>query len=344
MRIAIVNDLPMATEGLRRLILADEHHNIAWTAATGTEAVVRCARDVPDLILMDLVMPELNGVEATRAIMLSTPCPILVVTASVDQNTAMVFEAMGNGALDAVNTPLLAGENSADGQDALLRKIATIGTLTRATTGEGLTQKSSVRHSRLHTTGLHLLTIGASSGGPQALAKVLSELPGDFPAAVVIVQHVDSQFAPGLARWLDEQSALPVRLAKAGDRPTTGVVLIAGANDHLVLLANGVLAYRTEPADSPYRPSVDVFWHSLNRYWGGEVTAVLLTGMGRDGAQSMLELRNNGARTIAQSQDGCAVFGMPKAAIEAGAAASVLPLDSIAASVVGSYFQACHKM
>lgn len=335
MRIAIVNDVALAREGLRRLIRASEGHEVAWTAGTGAEAVARCAQDLPDLVLMDLIMPEMDGVQATHAIMSATPCPILIVTASVDQNTAMVFEAMGNGALDAVNTPLLAGKHADDGRRALLEKIAVIGMLTGA--APSTPSARQVAHGRQQPQGIGpcLLTIGASSGGPQALAELLAGLPQDFGGAVVIVQHVDAQFAPGLAQWLDGQCALPVRLARQGDRPAPGEVLIAGTNEHLVMLPDGVLDYSARPDDSPYRPSVDVFWHSVNLHWDGEVTAVLLTGMGRDGARGMLELRDRGAHTIAQSRDSCAVFGMPRAAIEMGAAVSVQPLADIAAAVRG---------
>jgi len=181
-----------------------------------------------------------------------------------------------------------------------------------------------------NTHGTSLVAIWASSGGPQALAEVLKRLPADFSSAIIIVQHVDSQFSQGLADWLDQQISLPVRLAIKGDLPEAGNILLAGSDDHLVLTSSGQLEYVEEPKAMPYRPSVDVFWDSLRKYWGGDLTAVLLTGMGRDGAESMLELHRHGAYTIAQNKESCAVFGMPKAAIAIKAARRVCGLEDIA--------------
>lgn len=335
MRVAIVNDMHMAVEGLTRAILSNGENRLAWTALNGVEAVERCAEDIPDLILMDLIMPEMNGVEATEKIMQSTPCPILIVTASVTQNSSLVFEAMGKGALDAISTPIFTGGEQADVNETLLRKVSMIGVLTQPS----VDLEKAVNDVQFSDDGSEnkLVAIGSSSGGPMALSKILKELPADFPAGVVIVQHVDEQFSNGLAEWLNKQSQLPVRLAKTGDKPRKGEVLLAGTNDHLVMNDNGVLLYQEEPKEMPYRPSVDVFWHSLCENWKGDITAVLLTGMGKDGAQGMLELEKRGAYTIAQNEQSCAVFGMPKAAIELNAAHEIIALDEIANKLCERY-------
>lgn len=330
MRIAIVNDMPMAMEGLRRAVQDGGRHEIAWTAWNGKEAVELCARDVPDIILMDLIMPELGGIEATRQIMRTSPCPILIVTASINQNCSMVFEAMGEGALDAVNTPMLGMSGEGEGKESLLKKIDLIGIL-KCTNGGKTHPSYTVSSSRveLGRTGECLVVIGSSSGGPQALATCIKNLPGDFPFPIVIVQHVDAHFATGLASWLNDQTAMTVRLAKEGDRPTAGTILIAGTNDHLILKPDGRLAYADTPKETPYRPSVDVFWNSVSQHWHGPVTAILLTGMGKDGAKGMLELRRNGAYTIAQDERTSAVYGMPKAAKDLGAAIDILSINEI---------------
>jgi len=334
-RIAIVNDMPMAVEGLSRALLADGENQLAWTAWNGSEAVKNCAQDVPDLILMDLIMPDMNGVEATGRIMQSTPCPILIVTASVGMNSGLVFEAMGKGAIDAVSTPLFSGSGSLGASDTLLRKVSMIKVLTQPIKSSRVHQHMST--SSVPSGGNHLVVIGSSSGGPEALATVLSRLPEDFQAPIVIVQHVDAQFSEGLAHWLDQQTALKVRLAKDGDKPCKGEILIAGTDDHLVMKENGTLGYQEEPKSMPYRPSVDVFWRSLCDYRIGNVTAVLLTGMGKDGAQGMLELRQRGAHTIAQNEKSCAVFGMPKAAIDINAAVEILASEDIARMLCSKY-------
>ncbi len=338
MRIGIVNDMPMAIEGMRRVVLSCGEHEVAWVARDGREAVEQCAKDCPDLILMDLIMPVVDGVEATRQIMQATPCPILIVTASVNHNSAMVFEAMGAGALDAVNTPMLGMGSQSEGRDLLLRKIRMIGVLNRTSS---MMPTAPPARSRWEATDPStqgcLLTIGSSSGGPQAVAEILRRLPADFPAPVVLIQHVDEQFVAGLADWLDRQTALKVCLANEGDRPEVGTVLLAGSNNHLILKNTGELAYTPEPLQTPYRPSVDVFWHSLAACWQGEIMAILLTGMGRDGARGMLELRHKGACTIAQDEASSAVYGMPKAAKELHAALEILSLETIPAIVMSKF-------
>jgi two-component system response regulator WspF len=329
MRIAIVNDIALAVEAVRQVVLQTQEHQLAWVARDGAQAVQLCARDIPDLILMDLIMPRMDGVEATRRIMTDTPCPIVVVTASVDENSSKVFEAMGAGALDAVNTPALESPGARKSAHALLSKIETIRKLVGADVSRkrGAAAVPSLGQRASRHAGL--VALGASAGGPAALAQILAALPADLPAAVVIVQHVDTQFAQGLANWLDYHTALQVRLAQDGDRPEPGQVLLAGRNLHLVFTGPTRLAYTNHPADCSYRPSVDVFFHSVERFWPGEVIGVLLTGMGRDGADGLRSLRRRGHHTIAQDQASSAVFGMPKAAAELDAAAEILALGRI---------------
>ena len=175
-----------------------------------------------------------------------------------------------------------------------------------------------------------MVAIGASAGGPSAIAAVLSNLPSNFPSRIVIIQHIDAQFAPSMVSWLNEHSKIPVRIARQGDRPQPGTALMAGTNDHLAFISAEVLGYTAEPRNCSYRPSVDVFFESIVRYWQGEVIGVLLSGMGRDGAQGLKSLRDAGAITIAQDSATCAVYGMPKAAVELKAASTILPVDKIA--------------
>ncbi|KAM3112275.1 chemotaxis-specific protein-glutamate methyltransferase CheB [Phormidesmis sp. 146-33] len=328
MRIAIVNDTVIAIEALRRVLLKAPHQ-IAWIAKTGIEAVAQCAKDRPDLILMDLIMPEMDGVEATRQIMQRSPCAILIVTANVQQSSAKVFEAMGQGALDAVNTPILGSQEPPEAAQTLLHKIATI---------EKLIDKSDFApiSSQVRSTSA-LIAIGASTGGPKALATILSRLPINLAAAIVIVQHVDAQFAVGLIDWLSHETPLPVKKAMVGDRPERGTILVACTNDHLCLQSNGTLTYTQYPVEYPYRPSIDVFFNSVARYWTTKGTAILLTGMGRDGATGLSALRQRGWYTIAQNKESCVVYGMPKAAIELKAAVDILTPEAIATTLSRSY-------
>lgn len=321
MRIGIVNDLPVVAEGLRRYIADHGGHEVAWVAHSGEEAVQRCRSERPDLILMDLRMDGMDGVEATKLIMTSTPCAILLVTASISGNSEMVFRAMGAGAIDVVPTP-----SPEAGPAALYAKIDS---LTRLL-GQRVPRTTRVP---VVQTSRKLVAIGSSAGGPAALSILLAGLPEDLDAAIIIVQHVDAEFAPGLADWLGTTSKMPVRLARDGEPPQRGTVLIAGTNDHLVLRASGALGTTPHPQDSAYRPGVDVFFESAARHWRGDLLGVLLTGMGRDGANGLKKIRGAGHHTIAQDQASSAVYGMPKAAAELNAAVEILPLDSIAAAL-----------
>jgi chemotaxis response regulator CheB len=338
-RIGIANDVPTIAESLRRICSIRPGTEVVWGAKDGAEAVTMCAKETPDLILMDMIMPGMDGVEATRRIMLRTPCAILIVTSSVGTNAQRVFEAMGYGALDAVDTPTLAPEKSRAPAAALLATIDRIAKVI-ATRGERAAPRSPAPVIRPMARNGSLVAIGSSAGGPAALAKVLGGLPKDFPAPIVIVQHVDEKFAIGMADWLNQVSPLSVRVANEGDVPAQGSVLLASTRDHLVLRAAQRLGYVKEPADYVYRPSVDVFFQSLVRSWRGDVVGVLLTGMGRDGAAGLKALRDKGWHTIAQDRATSAVYGMPKAAAELDAAVEILALDRIADRLVGMFQRA----
>jgi two-component system response regulator WspF len=333
-RIAIVNDVALAAEVLRRVILSVPDYSVAWIARDGADAVEQCKRDTPDLILMDLMMPVMDGVEATRRIMAESPCPILAVTATVESNSAKVFEALGAGALDVVQTPVLGGRGEPQGASALKFKINTIGRVVSDHPDKRLLKPPTDESPAASIASTTLITMGASAGGPAALATLLGGLPHDFPGAIVIVQHLDAMFVPQMVGWLNERSTLPVSVVKPGDRPRNGTVLVAGTNEHLVFTDATTLGYCPEPRESMYRPSIDVFFESTLNHWRGGLAGVVLTGMGRDGAKGLLSLRDAGNLTIAQDRQSSAVFGMPKAAAELNAARRVLRLDDIAAELI----------
>lgn len=348
MRIALVNDLPLALVALRRIIEATPGYVVAWEACDGFEALQRALKDPPDLILMDLVMPVMDGAQSTREIMRRAPCPILVVTASVTINAAKVYEAMGYGAIDAVRTPTLGPAGLLDGAAALLAKIDRVAVLAgKIKPGDArgvapaapLSVAPTPRPEQLPP----LLAIGTSTGGPQALAEILEKLPRPFPAAVAVVQHVDVEFAAGLAHWLEERTGHPVVAAQAGGRFEAGRVYIAATEDHLVVDADGVIAYSPIPCELVYRPSVDVFFNSLAQNWHGTGVGVVLTGMGRDGAAGLKLLRERGWKTIAQGPLTSIVYGMPKAAAELGAAMEILELPDIAPALTAHFAAAAKK-
>ena len=325
MRIGIANDVAMAAEALRRVVASTSEHQVVWIARTGAEAVRMCVDNRPDLILMDLNMPELDGVEATRQIMEKAPCAILVVTGQPRDNVSQVFRALGAGALDVTATPILSG---ADGGDAeLLAKIKTIGKLIRVSGLENQAQDGGAEPGDGAVT--RLLAIGASTGGPVAIAKILAGWRVPANTAIVVVQHIDQNFAGHFAKWLGDQLEAPVRVVEDGDALLGGCVQVARTNDHLVLSGRQRLHYDENPRDYAYRPSADVFFGCVARHWHAQACGVLLTGMGRDGASGLLAMRQAGHLTLAQDQASSAVYGMPRAAAEIDAAEHILNLDSI---------------
>ena len=332
MRIAITNDNHENVVVLQHIINKQPDHSIAWIANSGLEAIEKCKEDLPDLILMDMIMPDINGVVACQTIMQETPCAIIIVTASVTGNAAMVFEAMSYGAVDVVKTPFSGIDSSQTEIDDLLHKIKIVSRLIESSRSKSKTETSLNKKNDLDKD--NIIILGASTGGPGVLATILHKLPADFPVPIIIVQHVDSSFTDSFAAWLNKQSSLNVRIAKRGEYPEAGTVLIAGKSDHLIMLADGKLAYSEEPKGLIYKPSVDVFFNSVVKQWKGSIIAALLTGMGKDGAQGLAKIHNIGGHTITQTEESCAVYGMPKAADDIGAASESLTPEEIANSII----------
>lgn len=335
MRIGIVNDLRLAVEALRRAVVGMPGASVAWTASDGEEAVRRCAADLPDVVLMDMIMPVMDGVEATRRIMKATPCPILVVTATVEGNASKVFEALGAGALDAVATPGIGADGKTLNAEPLQRKIRALAMIARC--GEAGAHNARPSAGPLSSPGVRpqLVAIGCSTGGPMAVAAVIRNLPASAPWPIVIVQHIDPDFARGFADWLTRETGREVAIVRDGQKLVPGQIVTPATGDHLILARDGTLRITADPVDQPFRPSVDVFFDSLADAARPGV-AVVLTGMGRDGAAGMAALRKAGWRTIAQDRETSVVWGMPGACVQSGAAMEVAPLPDVGRAVVGA--------
>lgn len=338
MNIGIVNDTNMATQAITAALLSSDEHHVLWSATNGPDALRLCQLSTPDLVLMDLVMPGMNGVETTRAIMRSCPTTILVVTASINNNCGLAFEAMGAGALDVITTPVLIHQA---GRHQFLQKISQIQSIID-NHPRGAGANASRPHkphpapppyphppsSHSQKTTSTLVAIGCSAGGPAAISEILTALNPVNQAAVVIIQHIDARFIDDLARWLKGFSKDPLRLVAEGDRLIPGHIYLAGKDGHLETDSAGRLHYNPDLGGRAYQPSVDVFFSSIARFWRGNALGIVLTGMGRDGASGLHSMQDTGFLTLAQDEKSSALFGMPKAA--APFASKILPLPAMA--------------
>ena len=329
-RIGIVNDVRLATQVLKKVVEADAGMHVVWAAVDGIEAVKFCQEQPVDLVLMDLKMPNMDWVEATKRIMASSPCPILIVTSTIDGHLDMVYEALGHGALDVTTTPVVGDKRIVDCGQALQRKIHGLCKGYESVLGVAKSQSKRVpSHCQWGETGPSVLLIGASTGGPAAILAILSALPENFPAAIVIAQHIDPDFVAGLTDWLGSHSKNPVKLAEGGERLVSGNVYIAASDRNLIMTEDSRLQYTDEPKGSFYKPCIDSLFTSAAAHTGRNSAAVLLTGMGRDGAHGLLSLKQAGIATVAQDEQSCVVYGMPRVAAELGAATLIAAPDKI---------------
>jgi two-component system response regulator WspF len=311
-------------------------HELTWTASSGAEALKKLAQSPPDLLLLSVSLGDISAAQVTRSAVTQGACAVLLLSDVEGRRGSEVYEAMGSGAVDVVLAPSLGANGKLRGEEAFWGKLRTVSRLLGQSCAK-LPAQRAPEPSR----ALKLVALGASTGGPQALLSILSRLPKDLPAAIVIVQHVDTEFSGGMASWLADESGLRVEVARSGAVPTAGIVLLAGTADHLVMTSSGCFRYSVEPAALAYRPSVDVLFSSLADYWPERGAAVLLTGMGRDGAQGLLRLRQLGWHTLAQDEASSVVYGMPKAAAELKAATKVMAPSAIAAELSSYVTRGC---
>ena len=325
-RIGIVNDVSFATRVIEKALSPEPRFKVVWTATDGAMAVEYCKRDTPDIVLMDLVMPMMNGAEATRRIMRDSPCPILIVTSTIEGHLDLVYEAMGYGALDVTTTPVVGDNRQSDDGNALRKKILDI---VRQLPSEGFSTRG--RGMTEHASNLcRLVLLGASTGGPGVLSTILKALPPDFDAAVIVAQHIDPEFVQGFADWLQSECRLPLELTDSETTLQSGHVYVLNSSSHSKLTSAGQLCFEANVKDSYYCPSIDVLFNSAATMAPAGSIGILLTGIGSDGAAGLLQMRKAGLYTISQSEQSCVVYGMPQAAVKNGAAAWIADPPDIA--------------
>jgi two-component system chemotaxis response regulator CheB len=293
----------------------------------------------PDVLTLDIEMPRMDGLTFLKKLMKYYPVPTVIVSSLTPKGSAMSLEALDVGAVDVVAKP--GGSYSvADIRAELVDKIraASVANLSRDRSQERqetVVERTTVKRSMTETTN-KVIAIGASTGGTEAIKAVLTKLPADMPG-VVIVQHMPANFTAAFADRLNGICQMTVREAKNNDPVVPGTALVAPGNFHMILRRSGAQYYvevKTGPMVHHQRPAVDILFKSTARYAGANAVGVILTGMGSDGAEGLLEMKKAGAKTIAQDEKSCVVFGMPKEAIKAGAADRVMSLTSIAGEII----------
>jgi two-component system chemotaxis response regulator CheB len=344
-RVVLAEDSPTVRHHLTRVINEVPGLKVIGEARDGQEAIEMVQALKPQVVSMDIRMPRMDGLEATRQIMAQQPTPIVVVSGLLDEEIDLAFRALQAGALAVVEKPPARHEPSFGAKQRQLANtlvaMANVKVIRRWDNAPGR-NGSHVREVVEHTAVTarvqpEILAIGASAGGPSALGTLLNHLPADLPIPVVIVQHISEEFVGGLARWLAKNSRLPIQIAADQTTLTPGVVYLSPGNAHTSVVKRGkkLLAHLIgEQGSHRYRPSVNVLMQSVATACGPAGIGVLLTGMGDDGAAGLLAMRRAGALTLVQDKTTCTVFGMPSAALELGAAEKALPPDQLAQMIL----------
>jgi len=344
MKVAIAHQEHATVERLSQWLRGQPDISLVWTANTAADVLSKCSARPVNLLLMGLDLPGMAPGRLTARLMAESPCSILLLNQGCEPCFNHVFDALGQGAADAAILPGPAQWDQPESWDDLRNRLNTLRTLTGHRPRPTGPSDEPVTNGAIHRVLPPVVAIGSSTGGPKALATVLSRLPADFPATVVIVQHLDFHFIEGLAEWLNHSTPLPVSALTRDTVLQPGKVWLAGRAEHIIIDHARGLGWTQEWPELISRPSIDVFFKSLAQHPSIRGCGVLLTGMGRDGAAGLLALHKAGFHTIAQDEASCVVYGMPKAAAELGAADSVLPLADIGDAIVDHIARLCRAV
>lgn len=339
-RVLLVDDSPFVRRAVERMLTAEPGIEVVGIAADGREGVEKVRDLRPDVVILDIVMPEVDGLEAIERIMATAPTPILVLSSQAMPGADVTLRALELGAVDFVSKNTGTRMDIYELAPILREKVRGVaGSRVAAPVpappeGAGAPAPTA----RVRDSPYELLVVGASTGGPRALASLLARLPGDFPAGVLMAQHMPPGFTATLAQRLDRRSPLQVMEARDGVRIEPGMALLGVGGRHLLVERDGDALVARVPDDAEglvHRPSVDRLFASAASAAGPGAVGVILTGMGQDGANGLAAIRNAGGRTFAESEDSAVIFGMPRAASQW--ADRILPLDRLPDAIVGLF-------
>jgi two-component system, chemotaxis family, protein-glutamate methylesterase/glutaminase len=342
-RVLIVDDSQVVRDFMTYILSSDPAIKVIGTVGSGEEAVQMVREKRPDIVTMDINMPKMDGFEATRLIMEATPTPIVIVSASWDpRELEKTFRAMEAGALAAVKKPVGVAHPDYQKQAKeliqtvnLMSEVKVVGRRPRKTYRTDIPEAAAAGMETPATMDVEVVAIGASTGGPPVIEAILSGLPKNFPAPLLIVQHISAGFVQGFADWLANASGLPVNLATDGEYPLPGHVYIAPDDVQMGMDITGRISLNKSAPENGLRPSVAYLFRSVAAVCGKNAVGVLLTGMGKDGAYELKLMKEKGAVTIVQDRDSCIVFGMPGEAVALNAAANILSPVKIAKFLSG---------
>ncbi|HMA49565.1 MAG TPA: chemotaxis response regulator protein-glutamate methylesterase [Magnetospirillaceae bacterium] len=346
-RVLIVDDSASVRQALKDVLSGDPEIEVMATAGDPFAAARIIQSEVPDVITLDVEMPRMDGISFLRKIMSQRPIPVVMCSSLTEEGSQTLMQALEAGAVDIILKPKMGTrqfieESATSIRDSVkaaahaqLKKLPPRMSVAQKLTADVIMPPPSSSSRAMARTTEKIVCIGASTGGTESLRVVIEALPADSPG-VVVVQHMPELFTASFAKRLDSLSKVTVKEAQDGDPVLRGHVLIAPGNRHTLLQRSGAryhVAVQDGPLVSRHRPSVDVLFRSAARYAGANALGIIMTGMGDDGAKGLLEMRQAGAATIAQNEESCVVFGMPKEAIALGAAERILPLDLLAMEI-----------